>query len=649
VTPARPALAPKTVAPAGPRGVGLTAPGPHTMDTTARPEGSPGRDPAATYRDRAATFGARREEQERRHRVLAYLRVIVFLASASLVVVPTWRGLPIANPLFLLGAAGFLFFGVLVRRHGRVEDRMRWFGALVSVNEEAERRVGREWAALEVPRVPEPDRDHPYARDLDLFGRASLMQLLGATGTVVGRRTMAAWLVSAVPAPQAVERQAGVAELAPLIDFRQDVTALGRLADSGKHDLDALVEWGEARPWLSERPLLLWLVRGLALSTLGLIALQWSGVAGQAWWLAPIPVGLWLSYRHREQLVRTLDRVFWRERILCHYETLFRRLAELAAEAPVLKRLQAELRATGDSAHRELVRLRRIVELADLRHVPLFHFPIHALTLWDFHVLWLLERWQIRSGRRMREWFDALGEMEALGALAELRHDNPGWAFPAFAPGARILEARGLGHPLLKDGVRVVNDVEVGPPGTCLLVTGSNMSGKSTLLKAIGVNVVLAQAGGPVCATALRMPPLALHTCIHVQDSLEEGISYFMAGLKRLRLVVEAARTADAATTGMLYLLDEVLQGTNTAERQVAVRVILRHLLALPAIGVVTTHDLTLADEEALARACKPVHFTEGVDGRAGDLTLSFDYKLRPGLATSRNALKLLRMMGLGD
>jgi DNA mismatch repair ATPase MutS len=281
--------------------------------------------------------------------------------------------------------------------------------------------------------------------------------------------------------------------------------------------------------------------------------------------------------------------------------------------------------------------------------VPLFHFPIQLVTLWDFHVLWFLERWQLRSGRRMREWFDSLGEMEALGALAELCHDNPGWVFPQLDAAGRMLRARDLGHPFLRAGVRVVNDVEVGPPGTCLLVTGSNMSGKSTLLKAIGVNVVLARTGGPVCASDMQLPPLVLYTCIRVQDSLEEGISYFMAGLWRLKVIVEAARAADAAHTGVLYLLDEVLQGTNTAERQVAVRVILRHLLSLPVIVVVTTHDLTLADEETLVQACRPVHFTEGVEGGGDAVTLSFDYKLRPGLATSRNALKLLHLVGLGD
>ena len=502
------------------------------METTTIQSEAAHLDPADTYRLRSSTFQARREEEQRRYHAVAVMRVAVFFASAALIVVPLWRGASVVHPVVVLGVAGFLLFGILVRRHNRIEDRVQWFGTLVGVNDEAARRVAREWASLDVPRVDGPGRDHPYADDLDIFGRASLMQLLGSTGTVVGRRTLADWLVAASPAGQAVDRQRGVAELAPLIDFRQDVTALGRLADSGKHDLDALLAWAEARPWLSERPWLLWLARALALATVTLIVLQWRGPIGGPWWLLPMAAGLWFSHHYREQLVGTLDRAFWRERVLCHYETLFRRLAELRAQSPILNRLQAELRATGDSAHRELVRLRRIVEFADLRHVPLFHFPIQLVTLWDFHVLWFLERWQLRSGRRMREWFDSLGEMEALGALAELCHDNPGWVFPQLDAAGRVLRARDLGHPFLKAGVRVVNDVEVGPPGTCLLVTGSNMSGKSTLLKAIGVNVVLARTGGPVCASDMQLPPLVLYTCIRVQDSLEEGICVLHGGFE---------------------------------------------------------------------------------------------------------------------
>jgi len=216
-----------------------------------------------------------------------------------------------------------------------------------------------------------------------------------------------------------------------------------------------------------------------------------------------------------------------------------------------------------------------------------------------------------------------------------------------FVEAGQALRARGLGHPLIPADRRVANDVTVGPPGSFLLVTGSNMSGKSTLLRALGVNVVLAQAGAPVCAAALEMPPVSVCTSMRVQDSLEEGVSYFMAALQRLKLVVSAAEAAGPADPLLLYLLDEVLQGTNTAERQVAVRRILRHLLRLRTIGAVTTHDLELAACEELATSSEAVHFTEGVEHEDGAARLTFDYRLRPGVATSRNALKLLKMVGL--
>jgi DNA mismatch repair ATPase MutS len=237
-----------------------------------------------------------------------------------------------------------------------------------------------------------------------------------------------------------------------------------------------------------------------------------------------------------------------------------------------------------------------------------------------------------------------MGEAEALTALAGLRHANPDWSFPRLVPGASALEAEELGHPLLPPDVCVTNDVEVGPPGRFLLVTGSNMSGKSTLLRALGLNAVLAQAGAPVCARSLTLPPLRVCTSMRVDDSLRGGVSFFMAELRRLKHVVDVAEAGDEATT--LYLLDEILQGTNTAERRVAARTVIRRLLASGAMGAVTTHDLTLADADDLMEAAVPVHFTETVGSPAEGL--SFDYRLRPGIARSTNALKLLRLVGLG-
>jgi DNA mismatch repair ATPase MutS len=288
-------------------------------------------------------------------------------------------------------------------------------------------------------------------------------------------------------------------------------------------------------------------------------------------------------------------------------------------------------------------RLNTILSFAELRTgAALLHFPIQALTLWDFHVLFALDRWRARVGTRVRGWFEALADLDALSLFGSVRRDNREWAFPELSDTA-LYAASALGHPLIPDARRVSNDVTVGPPGTLLLVTGSNMSGKSTMLRAIGLNAVLAQAGAPVCARSLRMPPADLQTSIRVQDSLELGLSYFMAALARLKAVVDAAeRPRDGRR--LLYLLDEILQGTNSAERGIAVRGVARHLLEAGAIGAMTTHDLNLASEEPLASSARLVHFTEIVDERG---EMRFDYRLRDGLATSRNALRLMKLIGI--
>jgi DNA mismatch repair ATPase MutS len=217
---------------------------------------------------------------------------------------------------------------------------------------------------------------------------------------------------------------------------------------------------------------------------------------------------------------------------------------------------------------------------------------------------------------------------------------------PGLDAGADAMIGAAVAHPLIAADRRVANDVRIGPPGTILLVTGSNMSGKSTLLRAIGLNAVLAQAGAPVCAAAMTVPPVELQTSIRVQDSLELGLSYFMAALARLKQIVDAAARLDPPQAGrrLLYLLDEVLQGTNSVERAVAVRAVAQHLIDARAIGAMTTHDLALAEDEPLKSCAVLVHFTEQVQPGG---TMTFDYRLRDGIATSTNALRLMQLMGI--
>jgi DNA mismatch repair ATPase MutS len=314
---------------------------------------------------------------------------------------------------------------------------------------------------------------------------------------------------------------------------------------------------------------------------------------------------------------------------------------------PLLGELQERLGAGPRAAPSMLRRLGRLTGMA-IPPSSVLYVPIRALTLWDVHVLFALERWKREGGHDARRWLVTLGEAEALSSLAGLRHDNPDWTFPTIDQGDDTFRATLLGHPLLHADARVRNDVTIGPPGTFLLVTGSNMSGKSTLLRAVGVNTVLAQAGGPVCADALSLPPVEPWTSARVQDSLERGVSFFLAELQRLKLIVDAAtRARDHGGPRVLYLLDEILQGTNTAERSVAARRVIAYLVEQGAIGAVSTHDLALADDPRLAPAATTVHFTDTVGEGPDSPPMSFDYRLRPGVATTTNALRLMRLIGL--
>ena len=336
------------------------------------------------------------------------------------------------------------------------------------------------------------------------------------------------------------------------------------------------------------------------------------------------------------------------------YIGLFHLMEQIPEAGGDLEVIRREANERGGGVLLRLGELSRITGLASISHSALFfllvYLPLQLLFLYDFHVLNVVEVWQRKYGRYAGDWFLALGRFEALASLAQLAHDHPDWAFPEVHTDAQRFDASQLGHPLLPESACVTNDVTVGPEGTFLLVTGSNMSGKSTLLRSIGVNAVLAEAGAPVCALRLSMPPLVLATSMRIHDSLEFGVSFYMAELMRLKQVVDlAAQTGHRQDRRMLYLLDEILQGTNSRERHIAVQRVLDHLLRHRAIGAVSTHDLELATSAVLRQACQCVHFRETLHGTDADQPMTFDYCLRPGVATTTNALKLLAIVGLGD
>jgi hypothetical protein len=602
--------------------------------------------PADWYRARAVHWTGMRDREARASTILSRLRLLAFAAAAALL---GWgwhnAGHASAQPLLFGGAACLVLFGVLVQRHAHVLDRLDRAEAGLRMSALGLARLARDWNALpDIAAPAELDLEtHPYARDLDLFGHGSLTKWLGRTATADGARALWTWLLEPGPAADARDRQAAVIELAAVREWREALAIEGALTTLSASELARFLEWSETQR--SAVPAFMRVAAVLLPATLVLLLVLFlAGLVQGAWWLIPLVINVTLSFLLVLPMYATFDRVSLGQRALSRYGSMLALVCGTRWQSPLLQRLYGAMHASRP-APAAIGKLATLAAWSELRAgAALLHFPIQALTLWDFHVLFAMERWRRRSGPHVRSWIQSLGAFDALATLAMVRADEPEWAVPSVDPDADALVGTAVAHPLIAAGRRVANDVRVGPPGTILLITGSNMSGKSTLLRAIGLNAVLAHAGAPVCAATFTLPPIDLQTSIRVQDSLELGLSYFMAALARLKQIVDAALRQSASQRRLLYLLDEVLQGTNSVERAVAVRAVAQHLIEAGAIGAMTTHDLALATEEPLKSAATLVHFTEQVHQ---DGTMTFDYRLRPGIATSTNALRLMQLIGI--
>lgn len=587
---------------------------------------------------------------------LGRLRVVTFLPAIGFIFYGLF-GAELGWPWFVAGATLIAAFIAVVRVH---EYTLRCAAELrerLQINETQLARLDRRWDLVPACEVEVPAQYEPIANDLDLFGHASLYQLFSQAHTPFGRETLRDWLLEPAPPAEIVERQSAIAFLAPAADIREQIVLRGRMLSARAESTLAFVSWAEAPPVLAARPWLKWLTRLssslLVLMLIGALTGLVNAVAAVLAIAAIACLHLVLIAIYGGRVYDMLDRVVSRSHDVRQYRPLFEVIAALPASVQLFANLHAHMGSTPGEPLRQLAGLTRLVHFANLRRDGLFGVPYYLSQLFvltDFHLLSLMERWQRSNGSAVRRWLEAVGRLEAICSLATLAHDNPAWRMPTVAENAgSTIAALELGHPLLAETSRVPNDVEIGPAGTFVLVTGSNMSGKSTLLRAVGVNLVLAQAGAPVCAKQLRMPPVELATSMRTHDSLADGVSFFMAELQRLKRIVDQSRESQRKSRLFVYLLDEVLQGTNSVERHIAVSRVVRHLAAHGSIGMVSTHDLELGRGPELAGACRTVHFRESFTGHDGNERMTFDYILRPGLAATTNALKLLKLVGLDD
>ena len=472
------------------------------------------------------------------------------------------------------------------------------------------------------------------------MARRRCFHLVNTAVTPGGRERLADWLSNPAEPSDAKERQPAVRELAPLLDWRQEL----HLADRDLHDRDESKNSMPVRtddsPWISNSTALRIVAWVLPVAFWGLAFCHLAGMVTKPWWAFPLLAIIVLDKLFARRLDDTLGDLRREESALQAYTSVFAKLEELKPESDWLKTHRANI----EGAHEAVEQLCNHATSFAARGSMVYPLLRYGL-MWDFHVARNVEIWHGRHADHVEGWFEALAQIEAAASLASLHHDEPDWVFPEFADEKTIV-AQQLGHPLIDADTRVCNDLTIDPPGKFLLVTGSNMSGKSTLLRSIGLNVTLAQAGAPTCSALFRLPPLAVVTSLRVEDSLTEGVSFFMAELKRIKGAVQLADAPPPGRT-LVYLFDEILRGTNSVERQAIVQRLIGHLLKCDAIGAITTHDLALADIDELKPAAKAVHFRESFAETPDGTKMTFDYQLRDGLATTTNAIKLLELIDL--
>jgi hypothetical protein len=626
----------------------------------------------ARYAAQLDSISQHRDRLAAKDRHFGVVRVVLFFAALVFWVVG-YYGFGSMPGVGWIGWAMFAAFLVVVTINEPIRDRLDELKRHRSVVRRLIARLQRDWHELATPALSRQLAEvqltahrRDVADDLDLLGHASLFHLVSMAATTPGIRTLAHWLSGPAIATVARQRAAAVQSLAPLRDQRLRFYTLARQVGESSGDPDRFAQWATGEPWLaSRRPLLIWanVSAALAVALLLMTVIAACGLLPTVYFRGGL-IGLFLLIVFNLALTGALlgpahaifSIAMANRRAVSDYEELFSAATWIPESSDdSLVRIRQTLAGGDRSAVMAMREMQKVAAAGGLRQSAgtfLIYLPLQVLGLWDVRVLNRLEQWQSKYRGDVGSWFDALGELESLLSIAALADEYPGWTQPAWNEphDAPLLRADWIGHPLLSDDARVCNDVAIGPPGTLLLVTGSNMSGKSTMLRSIGLNVALAGAGAPVCAAKFELPSLELATSIRVSDNLSEGVSFYMAELKRLKSVVDHARDMSQVDDRVcLFLLDEILQGTNSRERQIAVVQVLGHLIKSLAIGAISTHDLELADEPDLQSIATAVHFRETIRPDAeGKEQMTFDYRIRQGVSPTTNALRLLEMVGLG-
>ncbi len=482
------------------------------------------------------------------------------------------------------------------------------------------------------------ERDHPYSYDLDIFGKASLFQYMCRTTSKPASDRLAEYLKQPGTLEEILLRQEAVAELQPLTDWRQELMTLGYLNAGAGNDPAPLMQWLDSDDLFRKTGREKIITGCLSLLALAAVTAVIAGLPAGI--LAPVfGVNFIFYFTRFKRISKLQEQVSRSSDLLKAYSEIIRLIENRKLTSPLLQKLQSAFRDEIAASDR-IRQLSKLVSRLDYRLNVLVSAPLNLLFFADIHFCLALEKWKREHAPRIPGWFTAMAEFEALASMANMAFNNPGWVYPQVTDDYFVFRAEEMGHPLIPAGRRISNGFATEGAGKAIIVTGSNMSGKSTFLRTCGVNAVLAFAGAPVCASAFTVSLVRLHSSMRIADSLEENISSFYAELRRLRAIISGAESDPK----VFLLLDEILRGTNSDDRYAGSVALIKQLTGYGAVAMVATHDLRLAGlEKELPQSIENYHF----DVKVNDEELFFDYLLTPGICSSFNASLLMKKMGI--
>jgi len=578
---------------------------------------------------------------------LSLLRLFVFILTIVLVISLATSAAP-AIAVWLAGIAGFALFGWLLRMFRKGKHAHALAQALIQINQKELRLRKADFEGAQ-PFSP-PLHKHPYASDLDIFGRFSVFSLLNRCTTDTGRETLSNWLLQPSTTDRIRERQLAVKELKEKADFRQQFEAAGAVFSHPETNTPLLLEWLKSPQIPSKkRRFFTVLLSIMPFFSISAVALYLSH-GNNPLYVLPALLLMFLNYQLiKAQHVHTddlLTKTYYNLNLLRSFKAMIGLLERNQFEAPLLTSLNRHFLHQGFKATEQISQLENILGWMQPRGSKalgiggnVFYWIFNLLFLIDF--IWLLraDNWKRRNQHDIGQWFRALGEWEALNSLAGFAFAHPNFAFPEVSERPYQFKAKQLGHPLLAERQRVCNDFSMEGKGSLVMITGSNMAGKSTFLRSVGVNMVLALAGSAVCAEQMEVSNMGLFTSMRTQDNLKESLSGFYAELDRLKQLLELLR----ADTPILFMLDELLKGTNSEDRQRGAVALVKQISQLKAFGIVSTHDLAMSRLAADYLPIRDYSFNSSIE--QGEI--HFDYRLTPGICKGFNASELMKRIGI--